>query len=473
MTPPARLSAAIEILDEIARVRGPADGVIKAWGRNHRFAGSKDRKVIAGHVYMALRARARSAWRMGSDDGRALLLCVLAEAPLDDVEALFSGEAHAPPPLTELERRLLGAVLDDAPEWATAGVPEWIAPLFKAQFGDDWIAEGQAAILDRAPLDLRVNALRGPVDKALNLMKHEGVEPERTPFSAWGLRLPPGFATDVQTLKAFTTGWIEVQDEASQIAAWLAGAKAGDVVIDYCAGGGGKTLALAASMRVSPPPVEGGGGPGGGGAPLADFTPRAPNPEPVSPPSPALPPSKGEGSLIASDIDQKRLDAMQERLSRAGASVDVRRLGPNGEGMTDLEGRADVVFVDAPCSGSGTWRRHPEAAWRLTPETVERLSKLQQTILARAAKLVRPGGRLVYATCSMLDQENGAVAAAFVEGHLGFHPLPITEAANTINLTSAGRERLAVLAGGRHTLQLTPRRTGTDGFFAALFERTV
>jgi 16S rRNA (cytosine967-C5)-methyltransferase len=429
VTPPARLAAAIEILDEISRVRGPADGVIRTWGRNHRFAGSKDRKAVAEHVYVALRARARSAWRMEADDGRALVLGALAERPLEDVAALFNGEAHAPAPLTAPERDRLGRPQIDPPNWVQAGVPEWIAPRFEAQFGDDWIAEGQAAILDRAPVDLRVNALRGPVEKALNLFKHEGVEPAPTPFSAWGLRLPPGFATDVQTLKAFTTGWIEVQDEASQIAAFLAGAKPGGLVIDYCAGGGGKTLALAANLS-------------------------------------------GQGRLIASDIDQKRLNAMHERLTRATAKVEVRRLGPNGEGMDDLQGLADLVFVDAPCSGSGTWRRHPEAAWRLTPETVTRLAALQNVILANAAKLVKPGGRLVYATCSMLDEENGAVAAAFAAAHPQFRPHPIAQAAKTPNLTEAARERLAALAADGHTLQLTPRRTGTDGFFAALFERT-
>ncbi len=433
MTPPARLAAAIEILDEIARSKGPADGTIKAWGRNHRFAGSKDRKAIAEHVYMALRARGRSAWRMGAEGGRALVLGAMAERPPEEIEALFTGEGHSPAPLNDDERTRLSSVPDAKPDWVEAGVPEWIAPYFLAQFGDDWIAEAQAAILDRAPIDLRVNALRGPVDKALNLLKHEGVEPERTPFSAWGLRLPPGFATDVHTLKAFTTGWIEVQDEASQIAAALAGAGAGMLVIDYCAGGGGKTLALAAAMRGSPPPST--------------------------------------GRVIASDMDQKRLDAMQERLVRADARVEVRRLAPNGEGMGDLEGQADLVFVDAPCSGSGTWRRHPEAAWRLTPETIIRLAALQRTILTRAARLVKPGGRLLYATCSLLDEENGAVAKAFAADHPDFTPFPVAEAAATPNLTDAARTRLAALAGGGHTLQLTPRRTGTDGFFAALFQR--
>jgi 16S rRNA (cytosine967-C5)-methyltransferase len=461
LTPAARIAAAIEVLDQIERARGPADGVIKAWGKAHRFAGSKDRKAIAEHVYTALRARARSAWRMGAEDGRALILGVLADQPLDEIETLFSGEGHAPAALTAEERVRLLASGEAEPDAVRAGLPSWLAPVFEARFGADWIEEGRAAILVRAPVDLRVNALRGPVDKALNLLKHEGVEPQRTPFSAWGLRLPPGFATDVQTLRAFTTGWIEVQDEASQIAAWLAGAKAGDLIVDYCAGGGGKTLALAAS---SSPPLRGRGqGEGGVGATSANGPAVTPTLDPSS---------QGGGRIVAADVDTRRLAAMDERLVRAGAHVEKRRIGPDGEGMDDLQGRADLVFVDAPCSGSGTWRRHPEAAWRLTPETIARLSRLQASILPRAATLVKPGGRLVYATCSLFEAENEAVADAFAAAHPDFRPVPIAEAAETPNLTDAARARLAALANGGHTLQLTPRQTCTDGFFAALFERT-
>jgi 16S rRNA (cytosine967-C5)-methyltransferase len=225
------------------------------------------------------------------------------------------------------------------------------------------------------------------------------------------------------------TVWVEVLDEASQIAAARAGAAPGWTVVDYCAGGGGKTLAMAAAMR-------------------------------------------GQGRLIACDVHAKRLAALPERLERAGARAEVRRTGLNGEGTEDLAAQADLVFVDAPCSGSGTWRRHPEGAWRLTPETVERLSALQGEILARASGLVKPGGRLLYATCSVLAQENDAVASGFAAAHPQFRPLAIAEAAKTPALTDAARQRLAELSDHGHTLQLTPRRAGTDGFFLALFERT-
>ena len=432
MTPAARLAAAIEVIDQVAIARGPADEVLKSWGRAHRFAGSKDRKALAEIVYSAFRARARSAWSLDADDGRALVLGALrwGEAlPPDEIAALFSGEGHAPASLTPDERLRLEAPAAEIPDWVRAGVPAWIAERLQAGFDADWLAEAQAAILPRAPVDLRVNTLRGDVDGTLRLLAHEEVTPERTAFSTLGLRLPPAFARDVQGLRAFTAGWIEVQDEGSQIVAALAGARPGEMVVDYCAGGGGKTLALGAALR-------------------------------------------GKGRLVASDVNARRLEAMRERLQRAGVTAEVRRLGPEGEGMDDLTGQADLVFVDAPCSGSGTWRRHPEAAWRLTPESIERLSALQGAILARAARLVKPGGRLVYVTCSLLDAENDAVAAGFAADHPDFQPRPVAAAANTPALTDHARARLSALARGGHSLQLTPYRTGTDGFFAALFQRT-
>ena len=256
-------------------------------------------------------------------------------------------------------------------------------------------------------------------------------EAERTPWSAFGLRLPPTAASDVQTRKAYTTGWVEVQDEASQIAAFLADARPGETVIDYCAGAGGKTLAFAQTMRAK----------------------------------------RGHsGRLIACDVTHARLSALPERLARAGGVAETRAIGQQGRRMDDLAGKADLVFVDAPCSGSGVWRRHPEGAWRLEPCSVARLATLQGEILNRAARLVRPGGRLAYATCSVLGAENSAVADAFLAAHPAFSPVPIAYAAATPNLTDAARVKLGALADG-HRLQLTPHRSGTDGFFLALFTR--
>jgi 16S rRNA (cytosine967-C5)-methyltransferase len=427
------MQAAIEVLDLIRDSRAPADGVLKAWGREHRFAGSGDRRAIAERVYSTLRARVRLAYGMGDDSGRALVLAALRHLDsleLPEIDALFSG-GHHPAGLTEAERALLVRREPPAPDWVEAGAPEFIVEAFKAQFGDSWRDEARALVLPRAPVDLRVNALRGGVDGALRLLATEDFTAEPTPWSARGLRMPPAAAPDVQKLRAYTGGWIDVQDEASQIAGFLADAKPGETVVDYCAGGGGKTLIFAQCMKA----VRG-----------------------------------HSGRLIACDVNQKRLDVIPERLDRAGAVAELRRTGLNGEGTEDLVGVADLVFVDAPCSGSGTWRRHPEGAWRLVPASVTRLAALQLQILTRAAKLVRPGGRLAYATCSVLCDENHAVADAFLAAHPDFAPLPITDAAGTPNLTESARNRLGQIAEG-HRLLLTPHRTHTDGFFLALFTR--
>jgi 16S rRNA (cytosine967-C5)-methyltransferase len=459
VTPAARLAAVIEVLDAVAAERAPADQVLKHWGRAHRFAGSGDRRAIAARTYDILRARARLAWAMGATDGRSLVVAALAE--LDglsppEIEALFTG-GHAPAPLSDAERMRLMAPPGAPPPAVIAGVPEFVADALKLQFGDGWLEEAQALVQPRAPVDLRVNALNGGVEGALKLLAHEGIEAERTPLSAWGLRLPPEFAADIQKSRAYTTGWIEVQDEGSQLMAFLAGAHAGQTVVDYCAGGGGKTLALAAQMK--PPTAHPGEG--------RDPDDRAPAPYDLGP---GL--RRGERSkLIALDVNQRRLDAIPDRLARAGAAAELHLTGPEGQGTEPFEGLADLVLVDAPCTGSGTWRRRPEGAWRVTPDDVARLAALQPQILERAARLVKPGGRLAYVTCSIFAAENDAVAEAFARARPDFRPVPIAQAAQTPALTDAARDRLAALAGGGHTLQLTPRRTGTDGFFIALFER--
>ena len=435
MTPAARLAAAIEVLDVIRTSSAPADEVLRAWGRARRYAGSADRRAVAGRVYAVLRARVRLSWAMGGDDGRDLVLGALREEGFDiaAVEALFNGQSYAPGPLSADERARLLAPCEPPPDWVSAGLPAFVTPLLQARFGADWVHEARALTADRAPLDLRVNALRGEVEQALSLMATDGVEPLRMPLSAWGLRLPPDLAADVTRWRAFQSGWVEVQDEASQVAAALAGARPGLTVIDYCAGGGGKTLALGAAMRATA--------------------------------------GSEAGRLIALDVNQRRLDAMAPRLARADVTAEVRRIGPHGEGAQDLNGHAHLVFVDAPCSGSGTWRRHPEGTWRLTLEAVQRLAAQQRTILHRAAALVRPGGRLVYATCSVLPPENAEVAEAFELEHPQFRPLSVAAAAQTPELTDEARARLPELAGGGSRLQLTPHSAGTDGFFLALFER--
>ncbi|MBX7247477.1 MAG: RsmB/NOP family class I SAM-dependent RNA methyltransferase [Caulobacteraceae bacterium] len=431
MTPSARLAAAAEVLDRIAGGRAPAEEALKQWGRENRYAGSKDRRAIADRVYRCLRGKARLGWAMGREDGRALVIGSLAlidDLPLTEIEALFSGEGYAPSPLKPNERARLAAEPGEPPAWARAGLPEFVTEDFKATFGEAWAAEAEALMAPRAPIDLRVNTALATVEAAEGALRAAGLEPERTPWSAAGLRLKAEPPPNVQKLDAFRDGRIEIQDEGSQLAACLAGAAPGQTAVDYCAGGGGKTLVLAQAVGAG-------------------------------------------GRLVACDVVQKRLDNIRPRLERAGLTAELRLLGAEGQGMDDLEGEADLVLVDAPCSGSGTWRRRPEDAWRLTEVEVERLHALQVAILGRAAKLVRPGGRLAYVTCSMLSRENEASADAFEAARPDFRPRPVADALAAAPLTDAGRDRLSALASG-HRLRLSPRAAGTDGFFIALYERT-
>lgn len=432
MTPAARLAAAASILDSIAQGRQPAEAVLKAWGTANRYAGSKDRRGIADRVYKVLRARGRLVWAMGGrEDGRALVigsLSLIDGLPLEEIEALHSGDGYGPRPLSKQERsRLTAAGEGELPGWVASGLPEFVVEDFKATYGDRWAEEARELMAPRAPIDLRVNGLLATTAEVEAELKEAGLEPEATPFSTFGLRLPSEPPPNVQALEAFKQGHIEIQDEGSQIVSWLAGAAPGMTVVDYCAGGGGKTLALAQAMQA-------------------------------------------QGTLVACDVVQKRLDNIRPRLTRAGVAADLCLLGQNGGGIEDLNGQVDVVFVDAPCSGSGTWRRRPEDAWRLTPEEVERLHALQVRILGQASQLVKPGGRLVYVTCSMLSRENEASIAAFEAAHPEFAPVAVASALSDAALNSDGAATLAAKADG-HRLRLSPASSNTDGFFVAIYER--
>ena len=391
MRPAARTQAAIEILDQViaaAREAGPAaDTIISGYFKTRRYAGSKDRRAVRELVYRAVR-------RAGElpTSGRAALLGVASEDP--ELAALFDGSPHAPAPSSEGE------------EAAPAGlVPEWLQSRF-----DPLIEEGEwPALLERAPLDVRVNRLKGDLATAQAALP----EAVPTPLSPLGLRLPEG--ARIEDHRAWQSGLVEVQDEGSQLLALGCGAAPGGLVVDLCAGAGGKTLALAAQMA-------------------------------------------NEGRIIACDTDRGRLGRMRPRLERAGISiVDSRLLNPGTElePLADVRGKADAVLVDAPCSGTGTWRRNPETRWRLTPERLDRLIQLQAYLLDVAAELVRPGGFLVYAVCSLLEEEGRAQAATFGSRRSAFL-----------------WQRLAVefgRAAGPGRL-LTPAHDGTDGFFVARWQ---
>ncbi|WP_371345526.1 RsmB/NOP family class I SAM-dependent RNA methyltransferase [Ancylobacter sp. IITR112] len=435
MTPAARLSAAIEVIGTILAERRPAADVLKEWGRSHRFAGSGDRAAVASIVYDTLRRRASSAWimgeRVGEETPRGLVLGMLKLArglDVDAIAALCDGSRFAPAPLSDEERQRLSEVsLDDAPAPVRGDYPEWLEAPLAAVFGDTRAEEG-AALAERAPLDLRVNSLKGDVEKARELVGH--LEPAPGAWSPLALRIAleaDGKAPPLTSEPAYLKGLVEIQDEGSQIAAILAAPPRGGQVLDLCAGGGGKTLELAALMD-------------------------------------------GAGQLYAYDDDLRRLAPIHERVQRAGAhNVQVRSPRGKADVLEDLAGRMDLVLVDAPCTGTGTWRRNPDAKWRMRPGALAERVKEQAAILDTAAAYVKPGGRLAYVTCSLLDEENTEQVRAFLDRHPAFRLVPPAEAA--LALGERGMALRAAALERPEGLLLTPRRTGTDGFFISLMVR--
>ena len=391
MTPQARVQAAIEILDLViaaARANGaPADRIVSDWFRTRRFAGSKDRRAVRELAYAAIRACGPVP-----ASGRAAMLRLAQDDAA--VASLFDGSPHAPAPIGP----------DEAP--AEGGVaPRWL----EAALAESGIAGADAlALLERAPLDLRINRLKA--DPAMLELPLAG-EPGPARHS---LRLPHG--TQVEAWDAYASGQIEVQDAGSQLVCAALAVQPGELVIDLCAGAGGKTLGLAADMD-------------------------------------------NRGRVIACDVDRARLSRLEPRAIRAGVTIaETRLLDPNREvaALADLAGQADAVLVDAPCSGTGTWRRNPEARWRLTPDQLARYVAVQSRLLGVAAGLVRPGGRLGFVTCSLLDAEGARQADGFLARHSEWE-------AEAIDL-GAGVAR-------GPGIRLSPARDGTDGFFVACFQK--
>ena len=431
MTPAARLSAAIELIGTIDADRVPAAKALKEWGTAHRYAGSGDRAAIAGLIWDVLRRRASSAWIMDADTPRARVLGMLKlERKLDAeaIAALCDGSRFSPEPLTEAERSALSSrSLAEAPAHVAGDYPEWLDGHLAQAFGDDRVAEA-TAMASRAPLDLRVNTLKANREKMLPSLAHLGVQP--TPWSPLGLRIELGADArnpGIHAEEDFIKGAVEVQDEGSQLAALLSAAKPGEQVIDLCAGAGGKTLALAAMMQ-------------------------------------------GKGRLIATDHDKRQLAPIYERLSRAGVhNCDVRTpKGPN-DTLSDIHATADLVLIDAPCTGTGTWRRNPDAKWRMRPGALEVRLKDQVTVLDRAAALAKPGGRIAYITCSVLPQENGEQIKAFIARHPEFSVVPPEQTAAV--LWDKAEDFAAAALQSPEGWLMTPRRTGTDGFFVSVLKR--
>lgn len=437
MTPGARIAAAIEVLADIEGRRRPAVDALKDWGLSHRFAGSGDRAAIADRVYDALRCRASNAWATGDDGARmAVLASALAEeCAAETARGAWAGDRHAPQ-LTDAELAALSLSaraqrLVDAPAWVCGDYPQWLDPPLAEAFGEAR-AEETKALAERPPTDLRANTLA--IDReALLAAFRDKAESEAVVPGRWSptcVRLEPEL--DVRRLAPtatpqFLRGDFEIQDEGSQLVGLFAGARPGMQVGDLCAGGGGKTLALAALMA-------------------------------------------NTGQVFAYDIDARRLAKADARLKRAGVRNAQLRF-PGRGALDDIEGRLDLALVDAPCSGSGTWRRNPDAKWRLRPNALDQRRREQGEALALAARMVRPGGRIAYATCSVLPSENDGAVAAFLAAHQGFQSLPAAEAVRAAMPESA----LVFLAAAMPTtcgLQMTPRRTGTDGFYFALIERS-
>ncbi|MDQ0504239.1 RsmB/NOP family class I SAM-dependent RNA methyltransferase [Xanthobacter agilis] len=433
MTPAARISAAIEILAALAARSRPVADTLKDWGLSHRFAGSGDRAAIAGLVYDTLRRRASAAAVMGSEAPRALVLGMLATLRGLDVAAIarYADDSRfAPAPLSaDEEARLANPSLADAPPFVRGDYPQWLHASLRHVFGEDVVAEGQA-LAARAPLDLRVNSLKATPEAARAALSHLNPEPGR--YSPLALRIvldADGKAPPVSAEPAFLHGEVEVQDEGSQIAAILAQPLPGTQVLDLCAGAGGKTLEFAALMD-------------------------------------------NKGQIYAHDADIRRLKPLHERLTRAGVrNVQVR--SPRGAEpvLADLEGHMDLVLVDAPCTGTGTWRRNPDAKWRVRPGALAQRTAEQAKILEEATQYVKPGGRLAYVTCSLLDEENGAQIRALMAKCPDFAPIPPAE--TVLALGTPGLALKDAALASREGLLLTPRRTGTDGFFVSVLRRAV
>ena len=420
MTPAARLAAAIELLTAIEDAPNrPADGVANDFFRARRFIGSGDRRTVSDRVWRVLRARRRLSWWVPKATPRLLAAAsLLTEGwSLSGVAEAYSGGRFGAPGLERNEYNALrgveGHTLDhpDMPAPVRFEVPDWIYPRLEARFGDRLTAE-MAALSEPAPLDLRVNLLKATREAARAALRAEGWDAVPTTLSPWGLRLDG--RRPVTSGPAFQSGLIEIQDEGSQLIAAITDARPGMKVVDWCAGAGGKTLALAGAMA-------------------------------------------NRGQIVACDVSGSRLDGAVRRLRRAGVNnVERHLVAPGDKWAKRRAGSFDRVLVDAPCTGTGTWRRNPDARHRLTETDLLELVPKQASILDTAQALVRPGGRLIYATCSVLPEENEVQVAAFLTRHPAFSLLPLAA---------------EWPPGGDGMLVLTPARHGTDGFFAAVLER--
>ncbi|RWE67341.1 RsmB/NOP family class I SAM-dependent RNA methyltransferase [Mesorhizobium sp.] len=422
-----RLAAAIEVLEDIGRRHRPVADALKDWGLSHRFAGGGDRAAIGNIVYDALRRKRSAGYLLGEDTPRAIgfgALLLEWNQTAQSLNEALDGDKFAPPLLNDGElRAVTERRLDAAPSAVRADIPDWCEPLFEQAFGASWVDEG-AALATRPPLDLRVNTLRADRGKVLAELAETGAGPAR--IAPHGIRIPPiagdGRHPNVQAEPAFQKGWFEVQDEGSQIAATLTGAEAGMQVLDFCAGAGGKTLALSAAMD-------------------------------------------NRGQVFAHDAEKARLAPIFDRIRRS-ENRNVQIVTKPAE-LSTLSGHMDIVLVDAPCTGSGTWRRRPDAKWRLTQKQLDARKGEQSAILDAAKAFVKPGGLLVYITCSVFDEENGEQVAAFRDRNRGFVSVDHRQLWDS---RFPGHEA-AVRIGAAGGISLSPALSGTDGFYVCALRK--
>ncbi len=416
MTPAARIQAVIEILEALTATQKPADRFLRDWFRARRYAGSKDRAAVSERVFQVLRHRASLAWRMQNESPRAIAIAsLLREGETNEtIAALFDGKGYGPQPLTDSEHAAIAAPeRNDPPANVRGEFPAFLEPELTRAFGTALIKETKA-FADRASVDLRVNTLKAERDDVLAQLITEGIAAEPAPYAPHAIRIEGHATANLGRHALHESGAFEFQDEAAQIAALLCNARPNTRVLDLAAGAGGKSLALAAEMQ-------------------------------------------NHGEIVACDIRPAALEELHDRAKRAGATIIRTHIGDPPKGEFDL------VLVDAPCSGSGTWRRQPELKWRLTSERLLELARTQDMLLAQAAQRVRPGGLLVYATCSILPLENEDRIAEFLKTTEGFSPVP------ALNRWRGDK----VPPGLGETFRASPAKTGTDGFFAAILKRAV
>ncbi|MCG2582754.1 RsmB/NOP family class I SAM-dependent RNA methyltransferase [Massilia sp. TS11] len=411
--PPLVVSATEEVLREVLRFTAPADGTISRYFKEHPRLGGRERGAIAESVYAFLRNRSFFTDFAGQNASmrRLALLGLASVAGIEALPGLSEEEVQLLERVSQIDRKLL-------PPLMQANLPEWLYNKLVAQYGEAEALTLAEALNQPAPLDLRVNALKTTREAVIAELATAPILAEPTPFAPLGLRLRKKPA--LQNLPLFKSGAIEVQDEGSQLLAQIVGAKRGEMVVDFCAGAGGKTLALGATMR-------------------------------------------NTGRLYAFDVSEKRLAKLKPRLARSGLSNvhPVLIAHEKDAKIKRLAGKIDRVLVDAPCSGLGTLRRNPDVKWRQQAETIAEMQQKQGAILEGAARLLKPGGRLVYATCSLLNEENDAVVEQFLAAHSDYSLVPMTDV--------LAEQKIALDTGPY--LKLLPHRHQTDGFFAAVLER--